>query len=536
MVLVTLRLPHSLAESATITVSDAVLGHTTKYIGATEAGGFWIDDLNDLGINTYRLWTKMAELEWWDDDDAMDELWDDSEYGSPTIADIKADATSGFTNTIPWDWWDDRFDETQSWRQGVQTRRGIIQALVQNSITPIVVLRTYDNEGEPEKRDEGANTWAPRPPVDSDFRNEWWEHCFAIAYWLNVRNNYGVTRFEVLNEPDYNCQGWCNNSCSGFAADFCGTQAEYVQLVQDAYDAASYANSFAGLSTYIHAPVVADYNSSYVAYTLNNADAAVQVVDYHTYANDVRPSITGISNTISSNNPDGVLEPIWVSEWGALWSSYDTFDRAMLTANQLLTFSEEEVEGVTVFNLYDWSTTAGQDYGLVDLQDDGQGGADRVYTESYYAYRLMTRGLMGGKERLDHTTSGFSGTTRTMVTRDAEYVYIIVLRDDVGETGTVSVDLTALGSGSGTVTVWEYSAANKDVVVQRPTITDGQFTFTVPADGISLARTEGGPTMVQLSGLGARSAGSWPWTVLVMLVLGMVSAVLTLGLCLKGAK
>jgi hypothetical protein len=441
--LVVVHIPRSHAESGAITVHDTILGQTTTYIGATEAGGFWIDDLNDLGINTYRLWTKMAELEWWDDDDAATAPpWDDSEYGTPTIAQVKADSVNGFTNTVPWVWWDIRFTEPQTWRCGIQTRQGIIAALEDNSILPIVVLRTYDNEGEPEQR-PGAQ-WAPRPPVTETFRNEWWEHCFATAYWLNVRNDYGVTHVEVLNEPDYVGQGW---------PEYGGTTTEYVQLVLDAHDAISYANSFVGLPVHIHAPVVADYGSLYVAYTLDNADAAVQVVDYHTYAPDVRPSILGISGTISSHNPDGVREPIWVSEWGALWSSYDTFNRAMLTADQLLTFSEEEVEGVTIFNMTDWLTATGQDYGLVDLQDDGMGGTLRVPTESYYAYRLMTRGLVDGKERLSHTPSGLSGDTRTMVTRDAQYVYVIVLRDSVGMTGTVNVDMTAIGSGSGAVTV-----------------------------------------------------------------------------------
>jgi hypothetical protein len=516
--LMALGLTGSLAEGANITVHSTVLGETTTYIGATEAGGLWANDLADLGINAYRLWTKMDELEWWDDDDAVDGNWDNSEYGTPTVAQIKADSASGFINTVPWAWWDDRFDETQLWRYGAQTRRDIITELTGNDVTPIIVLRTYDDQGKPEKRSQGA-TWAPRPPVNEAFRNEWWEHCFAIAYWLNVRNSYAITHFEVLNEPDYNCQGWCNNGCSGFAADFCGTQAEYTQLVLDAHDAISYANGFASLPVHLHAPVVASYSNPYVAYTLDNADVAVQVVDYHTYVDDVRASITGIKSTISDHNPDDVLEPIWVSEWGALWSSYDTLNRAMLTANQLLTFSEEEVEGVTVFNMYDWSTAVGEDYGLVDLQDDGDGGADRVYTESYYAYRLMTRGLVGGKERLDHTAGGFSGNTRTMVTRDGQYVYVLVLRNDVGETGMVSVDMTAIGGGSSTVTVWEYSAENRDIVVETPTMSAGQFSFAIPADGLSLARVDRNALAARLHHLTARTAAARPWIWLAMLAL-----------------
>ncbi len=488
------------AESATITISHTVLGHTTTYIGATEAGGFWVEDLDDLGVNTYRLWTKMAELEWWDDDDALDGLWDDSENGVPTIAEIKADASTGFTHTIPWAWWDERFNEVQSWRYGTQTRHDIITALVENGITPIVTLRTYDDQGQPEMR-PGAQ-WAPRPPVTETFRTEWWEHCFAIAYWLNVRHNYGVTHFEVLNEPDYTGQGW---------QEYGGTAIDYTQLVTSAYEAISYANSFAGLPTYIHAPIVANANSAYIPYILDNADASVHIVDYHTYATDPRASIVTVRNVINSHNPDSVLEPIWVSEWGALWSSYNTFNRAMLTAKQLLTFSEESVEGVTIFNMYDWNTSAGQDYGLIDLQDNGSGGALRVPTETYYAYRLLLRGLAGGKEKLAHTADGFSTGTRTMITRDADNVYVIVLRDNVGATATVHVDLTAIGSGDGAVSVREYSAAHKDAIVATPTMLAAQFDFTVPANGLSVVQVDRTTLAIRLCHLKATGALTWLW-------------------------
>jgi len=118
------------SSAASITLHATLVGTTTTYIGATEAGGFWIEDLVDLGINTYRLWTKMAELEWWDDDDASDGLWDDSEYGVPTSTTIRADAANGFANSIPWPWWDARFnDETYfSWVASdiTVTRRAIL--------------------------------------------------------------------------------------------------------------------------------------------------------------------------------------------------------------------------------------------------------------------------------------------------------------------------------------------------------------------------------------------------------------------------
>jgi hypothetical protein len=472
--------PTGQGETGNIVVANSVVGKTTTYIGANEALSFYIDDLTDLGVNTYRLWTKMAELEWWDDDDAMDGLWDDSEYGTPTIVQIKADQASGFANTIPWSWWDARFQEIQSWRQGTQVREVIIQELVNNGITPVIVLRTIDDQGNPDYW-PGVR-WAPKPPVDQDFLNEWWEHCFAIAYWLNVRNNYGITHFEVLNEPDFSGQGW---------AEYGGTKGQYTPLVSMAWDAVKYANDLSGLPVYIHAPVVANASSLYVSYTLDNVDAAVDVVDYHTYLDDPTGIINTVQATIAAHNLDGVAEPIWITEWGTYQYTYNTVSRAMLTANQLMTFSEEEVEGITIFSMYDWGGITDSNTwfsGLIDVNVNGVPG--KRISETYYAYRLMVRGLVGGKERLEFINSGLAAGTRVIVTRDDQHIYVIILRNSVGQTAAVTVDLSDLGISTGTASIWEYSDTNKDALVDNPVVAGGQFTFVAPANGISLARVQ----------------------------------------------
>ena len=456
--------------SASLTVHDVVLGQTSTYIGATEAGVFFMDDLTDLGINTYRLWTKMAELEWWDDDDARAATpWMCTEVGTPSIAEIKADQGSGFANTIPWDWWEEQFTGTYYTWSG-HSREEVIQQCVDNGITPVLVLRNRDDGNQP---DACGGAWAPDSPIEQADLNEWWEHCFAIAYWLNVLHSYGVTHFEVLNEPDLAGQGWH------------GTQAEYVQLIQTAHDAVQFANDMAGIGTVIHAPVVSNSSSPYIAYSLDNADDEIAAVDYHTYADDPSASLTTVKATIGAHNPDGVTEPIWVSEWGTYTSSYDTFARAMLTAQQLLTFSKEEVEGVTVFGMYDWG---GFD-GLLDT--------DRARSETYYAYRLMTRGLKGGKERLDYAASGING--ELMVTRDAEHVYILAINGDA----TIDVDLSALGLGEGEVNVYEYSDTHKDAVVATPAMAGGQFSFSAPASGVVLAEVTPPPLAVELASFSA---------------------------------
>ncbi len=436
-----------------ITVYNDVLGKTTVYIGATEAGIFYIDDLLDLGINTYRMWTKMNELEWWDDDDARgDTPYDCSAIGTPTIQQIKDDQVNDFANTIPWDWWDEQFTGTYYTWSG-NSRQQVIESCVQNDILPILILRTIDDQGQP---NFCSGNWAPDTPISAADLNEWWEHCFAIAYWLNVLHNYGVTHFEVLNEPDLSSQGWH------------GSQAEYVQLVQTAYDAVKFANDIAGTETVLMAPVVSNYGSPYIAYALDQADAQIAAVDYHNYGADPTTSIAAVNASIAAHNPDSIIEPIWLSEWGTYTSSYDDINRAILTAQQLLTLSELGIEGATIFGMYDWGSFSG----LLD--------ASRDKSETYYAYRLAARGLIGAKDRLHYQVDSLNG--QVMATTNGSSIYLLLINAGA----TLSVNVSALDVWAGQAKVYEYSAAYKDEVVDTPTIWAGAFSFTAPAEGVSL--------------------------------------------------
>jgi len=455
----------------TITVADSVLGRTTSYIGATEAYVFDIDDLLDLGVNTYRMWTKMAELEWWDDDDAVWGDYGETMIGTPSIQSIRDDAANDFTNTVPWTWWDDQFGGMYyRWADpadpGVEySRAEVIDQCISSGITPLLVLRNKDDTNNP--------PWAPDPdPLTEEDLNEWWEHCFAAAYWLNVRNDYEVTRFQVLNEPDRYGQGWLENN---------GTKEEYVTLMEYAYDAVKYANDFTGTGTVIHGPVVAGFESDYVEYSLSNADSGLvdrlHVADYHTYGDDPAESISHIRHDIDTFNPDGVIEPVWVSEWGALWATYDTISRALLTADQLMTFSAMGVQGVTIFNMYDWWT--GADHALIRRFPDGTWAR----TETYYAYRLMIRGLIGAKDIMEHMVAG--GPGRVMVTRDPEYVNLVVKNGG----GLIAADLSPIfGQANRVGTLYEYSAVHKDAALCSPVLSNGRIRFSTPAEGLTLVR------------------------------------------------
>ena len=373
---------------------------------------------------------------------------------------------------IDWTAWDVHInDPAYRWRTGSNpdTAFGtMVQALSANGIIPVLNLRNRDENGWP--------AWAPNPPTTDEDLNEWWQYCFAVAYWFNVRNNYGVTHWQVHNEPDLSSQGWG------------GTEAQYAQLVSYAYDAVKTANDLAGIDTVMIAPVESQMpfprTYTYIDDLFSAADTYIELADVHWYhmngsypLSDLEAAIDDVRAQVTTYNPDGTVEPLWISEYGNFSSSsaYDNLPEAMRTARQLVIFTRKGVQGVHIFSFYDWGTVPG----LV------RAGGTR--TETYYAYRLMIRGLAGGKEQLGTTIGGAGANSYVVATRDETNVYVTVLQDDVGTPADVAVDLSDLGTGSATAVVYEYSAANKDRAVYTPTVAAGVFTFTAPANGVSLA-------------------------------------------------
>jgi hypothetical protein len=458
--------PIVVSEDASLTVSKAVLGKTTQYIGATEGGFFDVDDLADCGINTYRIWIGMSDVEYCDDNDPRGYDWGcdqtgNTQYGLPISDTIKANP-----DVIAWEDWDAHVnDPAYRWRteSNPDTAYGaMVDQLTDQNILPVLCLRNRDESNRP--------NWAPEPAFDGDAIKEWWQYCFAVAYWFNVRHDYGVTHFQIHNEPDLSTQGWHGN------------QAQYADLVRIAHDAIKTANDTAGIDTVIMAPVESQApfprTYTYIADVFDQADSDIHLADFHWYhmdgtypLSDLEASIDDVNAQLASHNPDGLTEPLWVSEFGnfSLPCKYDTMLEALRTARQLLLFSRKGVQGVHLFPFYDWGTTCG----LV--------GEDGEKTETYYAYRLMVRALVGGKDRLAFTASGLGDDV--MVTRDRQRIYVIVIDGD----GTIDVDLSALGVDAGTATIREYGSSHKDAIVGTSTISAGRFFFDTPSTGITVA-------------------------------------------------
>ena len=215
------------------------MGREHRHIGATEGNvRFDVADLQDAGINTYRIYGGMSRWEWEDDDGV---------YGTPTIDEIKADA-----NVIDWTWWDNAMttppNGSDYWWSGdgglwQGNARTIFAGLKATGIRPVLTIRNRDNNGNP--------PWSPNPPVTAADWNEWWEHVFATAYWLNVRNDYRVDDFEVHNEPNNRGQGWG------------GTEADYFELVRYTHDAIDsvFSTYLPGRAYHVYAPVTSGGSS-----------------------------------------------------------------------------------------------------------------------------------------------------------------------------------------------------------------------------------------------------------------------------------
>jgi hypothetical protein len=439
----------------TVTVSGTQWGTSSCYIGATEGNvRFNISDLTAAGINTYRVYGGMQRWEGTDDDAA---------YGTPTIAQIKANP-----GVINWAYWDNEMSNPQNgsdyWWSGTagNTWLGnavtIFSGLQSAGIKTVLTLRNVDNNGNP--------AWAAQlnPPVDQNGWNEWWEHVFATVYWLDVRNHYGVTDFEVHNEPDNSGQGWK------------GTEAQYEQFVQQTKDAINYVFTtyLPGTTYHVYAPVTTG-GSSWPNDMMNTVGSSFDSIDIHDYNSDVRSYVEQVHGWM---NADGFANaPLWLSEWATYRGGYTNASKGVsLILKNLIYMSypgADHVDGSHLFTFYDWKGFSG---GFQNFQ--GLVGPDGTRTSSFYGLQMGTRALAGCKPTYQSTTS--SSNLLAITTKDTTGKYdLLVINTSANTSYAVNANLSSLIT-SGTGTEWQYDATHNDTVVGSPTLSAGHVTFTIP--------------------------------------------------------
>jgi hypothetical protein len=426
------------ATDATLSVSGDQWGISTEHIGAGEGDGrFEVSDFADSGLNTFRIYCDVSRFEWADDDGV---------YGSPSIAEIKADP-----DEVPWSVWDERMDDPiYPWTALTVTKRDVFGDLHDAGIRTVIVLRNRDTHDEPK--------WiAAVPSTDEDW-NEWWAYCFAMAYWLNVRNDYGVDDYEVLNEPDITSQGWT------------GTLEQYYEMVRKMRDAIDhvYTTYLPGRTYRIHAPVIA-WRHNWVTGCLANVGDEFEILNVHSYALNLQGFIRDMHGYLDAYGYSD--RPLWISEWGTYWSSYDAMDMALKLVSNLIRGSrpgQDYVYGSHIFSMYNWGEWFD---GLVRT------GGDRA--RSYYAVRLAARALQGGRPTFQSTAS--TSDLMAITTRDPSGKLNLLVANNSSDTAySVTANLLAHLSEAGG-TVWQFSSDTMDECVGHSDAVGGASVFEVPA-------------------------------------------------------
>ena len=442
-------------KGAAITVRGTQWGVSTCYIGATEgSSGFNSADLTDLGINSYHIYGGMSRWEYQDDS---------STYGLPTIDQIKANP-----NVINWSWWDNAMTnppngsdywwsyQSPAWHGNART---IFSTLKADGIRTLLTLRNVDNTNNP--------SWAPNPPTTQADWNEWWEHVFATVYWLNVRNDYNVNDFEVLNEPNQVSQGWK------------GTEAQYITLFQYTADAIKYVyQTYLPGRTYHIYGAAATTGNTWTKDLLQQIPNDFDMVDIHDYDSNILPPVQKAHSWI--NETGHTTDPVWLSEWGsyAQNNKYNTASMGVSIINNLMRGSEpgnNYVYGSDIFSLYDYGSVP---FGLISST-----GTRRL---DYYALRMAISALQGCRPTYQSIVNIPGSTIQAITTRSTNgHLSLLITNANSKTNQRLTADLSALlRQGSGTIR--QFDAQHQDQVVGNTSVQNGQMTLTVPAQSALL--------------------------------------------------
>lgn len=454
--------------TATIKVYGDEWGRSTRYIGADRGvTNFNIADFHDLGINTYRFYGGMGPWEYLDDDGA---------FGTPTIEDIRADP-----NVINWGWWDEVFtnppEGSPFWyatEPGVGWKgssRQIFEDLKQAGVKPVVSLRVQNAQIKPD--------WAAalNPPVTPDGRNEWWEHVFAVVYWMNVRNDYRVDDWEIGNEPNHPGQGWEGIATEDDYWDFVKLTADAISYVYERYLPGRTYRTFAPVSAGTSVNEAGE-KWGWIKDALTKVPQYFDCVDYHDFSDNPAGNIREVHQVMTAAGEGD--RQLWVTEWGPVFKGADSYlkvSNGILMINNLIRMSwpgDGYVYGNHIVNLYD---AVNRPYLIAP---DGE---RRV---TYYALRMGIRALQGGRPTHQSVTSSPDLLAITTESPDGG-LDLLVTNSSTTVAYRVRADMSEL-VGRARGELWEFSAKRLDEPVGVRGTYRGIVEFRVPSNAAILLR------------------------------------------------
>jgi hypothetical protein len=487
---------HATQVNHTLTVNNTTTGKSPRFMGEnvdvdntyTDSEKEWT---KNSGINSARLWMNDYDFEPSNDNGPYGNgVTSLSSFNTAKNAVINNPASNSYIN---WTAFHNNFssmdlDDNLAFFQG-------------NGITPIAVLRTDVTSHDPD------GTWLPAHLTGWADYWEWWEYCFAIAYHLY--NDYGFLEFEIGNEVNLDSRY---------------TPQEYAVLLQYANDAIQSAvhavNSSSTPNVSLGAfganvtlsPSVADYlgdvlTANGTGIGTQKADNFANLVSYHNYQDpeksnnsgpdpDPKYTINSIQGSISTNNPDASYEDLMITEGNLKVGDVDPDDytnNAKLAELliQLINQGKDQsgghsyLRGFVKFRFTSATVNSPfPDNGSTVRTAASAPEIDHAH-QYYFTYYLLAQALKGRKDVMSITTT-INGD-QVIVTRDADYYYVLNTNLSSTDTEKITLDTTALGITSSPVYVSASSSSNQAHRWEKQ-ITNGTLTYFVGSQAVNLLR------------------------------------------------
>lgn len=341
-------------------------------------------------------------------------------------------------------------------------------------VEPLVVVRPQDTFNIPQ--------W---PSRSYEGLWEWWENCFAFAYLLS--KNYGVTEFNLINEPDHSHKQW--------------DMPEYLDILKEGADAVRAGAAAAGKTARIWGPTLVKEKASWGDYVMDHADDVVDVYDYHTYTtsvNTIANDLNAVKSRIQTYNSDGITEPISISEWNSALDTYmstethDLMSYAITNVRLLKSMVDNGVIAPLQFRFTRGGILGGNhpasakfNNGLIRIDDSTK--LLTSPTKAYYALRMANRVIRSPRDKVDYTASGSTAGLDFMATRSDDSYYVLFINRSSSDTHNYTVDFSNLGITNAVATVRETSNLKNDEVIGTYAISNGVVTVNdLPAESCVL--------------------------------------------------
>jgi len=227
----------------------------------------------------------------------------------------------------------------------------------------------------------------------SHFLSIWKDFCFHLAKTIEANWPGLATHFEITNEPDI---GYFDGE--SYLPDYRGasggiTPFQYSLLLQAAYEGIKKAAPAAN----IIGPGLASWNRHWIEEVLSRSGAFLDGLSYHNVGGNLKDDETSAeAKSLLGRDAPQASGFIFNSEW-AWWPNHDIDHQE--TALRIAQILHSQTAGNAFGSLYlGPAQPMGFKKGLGVLRFDPQDPNAVIKTRTFFAFRLMVRGILEGKK------------------------------------------------------------------------------------------------------------------------------------------